>query len=234
MKNQIVSCKSLTSFSHGLEYASQSLFTGEYLSADQSLFAGQALSADQSLFAGQYSKKINEIIKQGVHPFELSKVVRGEHLRQHEHSKTATLEERLYEARALCKIKTAEVAMYLTAEWRSRFFSQIDNLMDIENWEEDDIPITATSFTTLLRMLLLIWPVRRPGLGATSEGHIIATWTKDKDRLTIECLPADKVRWVLSRYFEGNRESGAGEVLLTRLPAVLAPYKPECWFADAT
>lgn len=210
MRNQIIFGKPLTSLISGLE------------------------NAGQSLPAGQYSKKIAEIIKESNLSFELSEVVRGERLLKYEISKAETVEERLYDARALCKIKTAEVAMYLPAEWRSRFFSQIDSLMDAENWEEEDAPITAASFTTLLRMLLLIWPVRRPGLGATSEGHIIATWTKDRDRLTIECLPVDKVRWVLSRYFEGNRESGAGEISITRLPAVLAPYKPESWFADAT
>lgn len=146
--------------------------------------------------------------------------------------KTVLLEERLYNARALCKIKTAAVAMHLDSEWRSRFFSQLDSLMDFENWEKEDLPITEASFTTLLRMILLIQPARRPGLGSTSEGNIIAAWTVDKDRLTIECLPHDEVHWVLSRYLDGNRESAAGHVALSRLLAVLAPYNPERWFAD--
>ncbi|MGH8489539.1 MAG: hypothetical protein ACREXS_11920 [Gammaproteobacteria bacterium] len=133
------------------------------------------------------------------------------------------LEERLYDARALCKTKTAVVAMHLGFEWRSRFFSQLDSLMDFENWEKEDLPITEASFTTLLRMLLLIRPARRPGLGSTSYGNIIAAWTMENDRLTIECLPHDEVRWVLSRYLDGNRESAAGQVALSRLLTVLAP-----------
>lgn len=144
----------------------------------------------------------------------------------------SSLEERLYDARALCKIKTSEVAMYLSDEWRKGFFSQLDNLMDIENWEEDDIPVTGASFTTLLRMLTHIKPKRRPGLGSTSGGNIIAAWTNDKNRLTIECLPGDRVRWVLSHMIDGVRESGAGEVQLIRLQAVLAPYNPNRWFIN--
>lgn len=147
-------------------------------------------------------------------------------------TKTVPLEERLYNARALCKTKTAAVAMHLDFEWRSRFFSQLDSLMDFENWEKEDLPITEASFTTLLRMLLLIRPARRPGLGSTSYGNIIAAWTMENDRLTIECLPHDEVRWVLSRYLNGNHESAAGQVALSRLLAVLAPYNPERWFAD--
>lgn len=148
--------------------------------------------------------------------------------------KAVPIEERLYDARALCKTKTAAVAMHLDVEWRSRFFSQLDSLMDFENWQKEDIPITEASFTTLLRMLLLIRPARRPGLGSTSYGNIIAAWTMENDRLTIECLPRDDVRWVLSRYFDGDRESAAGQVALSRLLAVLAPYDPERWFADGT
>lgn len=148
--------------------------------------------------------------------------------------KTVPIEERLYDARALCKTKTAAVAMHLDFEWRSRFFSQLDSLMDFENWEKEDLPITDASFTTLLRMLLLVRPARRPGLGSTSYGNIIAAWTVEKDRLTIECLPRDEVRWVLSRYLDGNRESAAGQVALSRLLAVLEPYNPERWFTDGT
>ena len=180
---------------------------------------------------GQYSKNIVKNINQSLTTPSRSGAL---HItRAHNaNRKAVSLEDRLYESRAFCKTKMAEVAMYLPSDWRSRFFSQLDNLMDIDNWEEDDSPITAASFTTLLRMLLLIWPVRRPGLGATSKGHIIATWTAENDRLTIECLPKDNVRWVLSRYIEGNRESAAGEISVTRLLAVLSPYDPKCWFAD--
>ena len=151
---------------------------------------------------------------------------------KHLQNNTRSLEERLYDARALCKIKTSEVAMHLDNEWRVRFFSQLDNLMDIENWEDDDTPVTLTSFTTLLRMLTSIKPGRRPGLGSSSGGNIIAAWTIESDRLTIECLPGDRVRWVLSRVIDGNRESGAGEVTLTRLQAVLFPYNPDRWFTN--
>ncbi|WP_020161289.1 hypothetical protein [Methylobacter marinus] len=187
---------------------------------------------DQS-YVIQDPQKLAETIKQALSPLKLNKTGAGDHTQQVPRD-IASLEDRLFEARASCKIKTAAVAMYLPSEWRSRFFSQLDDLMDAENWEDDDTPITEASFATLLRMLLLIWPVRRPGLGATSEGHIIATWSIEKDRLTIECLPGDRIRWVVNKYIEGNRESAAGDIPLTRLNAVLAPYDPECWFVDAS
>jgi hypothetical protein len=146
--------------------------------------------------------------------------------------KKALLEERLYNARAACKIRTATVAMHLDHDWRIRFFRQLDTLMDIDNWEKDDLPVTDASFGTLLRMLLFIRSKRRPGLGITNDGNIIAAWTVGKNRLTIECRAYDQVRWVVVIYDGEERESGAGETHLPRLMHVLAPYQPQRWFAD--
>ncbi|MCQ8118985.1 hypothetical protein [Methylomonas rosea] len=183
------------------------------------------------IHAGQYSQQIAATRKQALQP-HISEVIRSKYAK-HSQNKATSLEEKLYDVRALCKIRTASVAMYLTSEWRSRFFSQLDNLLDAENWEEEDTPIIEASFNTFLRMIMLMWPVRRPGLGATSEGNIIAAWTVDRDRLTIECLPGDKVRWVVSWHVEGMQERAAGDVSLTRLLAVLSPYDPKRWFIDA-
>lgn len=141
-----------------------------------------------------------------------------------------SIEDRLRNANALCKTKTASIAMHVSKEWLFLFYRQLDSLMDPENWEDDDTPITDESFATLLRMLLYVKPEKRPGLGATSTGNIIATWTKDKERLTIECLPSDKVRWVLSVYINNERESAAGVTSLKRLLDVLSPYVLQHWF----
>jgi hypothetical protein len=144
--------------------------------------------------------------------------------------KIISLEDKLYESRAYCKVETSKVAMYLPNEWRTHFFRQLDSLMDAENWETDDPPITEASFNTFLRMLLELWPVKHPGLGISNDGNIIAAWTTGRDRLTVECFPNDKVRWVVSRYFEDERESAAGITQVNRLLATLQPYNPSDWF----
>jgi len=146
--------------------------------------------------------------------------------------KKAPLEERLYDARAACKIRTANVAMHLDHDWRIRFFRQLDNLMDIDNWEKDDLPVLNPHSALCCVMLLFIRPKRRPGIGVTNDGNIIAAWTAGKNRLTIECRAADQVRWVVVIYDGEERESAAGEACLSRLMDVLAPYKPQRWFAD--
>jgi hypothetical protein len=143
-----------------------------------------------------------------------------------------TLEERLYGSRAACKIRTATVAMHLDAEWRSKLFAQIDSLLGLEDWDPLDAPVIEPSFATFLRMLLLVKPKRRPGIGATHDGNIVAMWTRGSDRLTVTCLAADNVKWSVVRIVEGDRESAAGQTALPRLLGVLQPYAPELWFAD--
>ena len=144
-----------------------------------------------------------------------------------------TLPEKLYDALARVKLLTAQVAMHLDTEWRSRIFEQLDDLLDVDDWHEDDDPIKASSFETFLRMIIFHSPSRRPGFGVSNRGYLIAAWTSDSDRLTIEFLPNDTVRWVLSCEVDGETERAAGETTVRRLMEVLAPYSPPRWFADA-
>lgn len=143
-----------------------------------------------------------------------------------------SLNERLFDAKANCKIKMSEVSMYLTEEWRKNLNTQIDDLMDVENWDDEDKPVTTASFSTFMKMITFLKPAKLPGLGSAYNGNLIAAWTETDARLTIECFPNDSVRWVLSHIIDGMRESGAGISYIARLKSVLSPYNPERWFGN--
>ncbi len=145
----------------------------------------------------------------------------------------APLQERLFDALARVKILTSQVAMHLDQQWRRALFRQLDSLLDPAEWEEGDRPVDASSFTTFLKAILSISPDRRPGLGLSHAGHLVAAWTTDNDRLTIVFLPNDRVQWVLSRRYDGDIERFAGETGVARLAEGLAAHNPEHWFAHA-
>jgi hypothetical protein len=145
----------------------------------------------------------------------------------------ASTAERLDAALASAKVMTSNVVMHLDREWRDRLFAQLDDLLDIEDWHEDDEPLLDESFRTFLRLILYQQPKRRPGLGLSHRGHLIAAWTTGADRLTLECAPDDMIRWVLSCEINGERERAAGETHVSRLPEILRSYGPDRWFADA-
>jgi hypothetical protein len=146
----------------------------------------------------------------------------------------APLKERLFEALAGVKILTAQVAMHLDRKWRDKLFQQLDSLHDPAELEAGDEPIQQSSFATFLKAILDTKPERRPGLGLSQAGHLIAAWTTGSDRLTIEFLPDDRVIWVLARYVEDEPERFAGQTPVTRLTEGLRPYRPEHWFSHAS
>ncbi len=139
-------------------------------------------------------------------------------------------EEQLYDALASFKLRTAAVAMHLDRDWRYRLFRQFDSLLAAEDWDVSDQPPSVESFSTFLRMLIFLKPPRRPGLGASSDRTVVASWTAGNDRLTMECLPDDGIRWHLSVLIDDNRERAAGLTPVQRLANVLAPYQPDRWF----
>jgi hypothetical protein len=140
------------------------------------------------------------------------------------------LVERLFDALAAAKIMTAQVAMHLDREWRDKLFRQLDSLHEIEDWEAEDEPLQQASFATFLKAMLTLLPERRPGLGLSYDGHLIAAWTTDQDRLTIEFLSNDRVKWVLARYIDDEPDRFAGQMPVARLAEGLLPYHPEHWF----
>jgi hypothetical protein len=143
------------------------------------------------------------------------------------------LDEKLYDSLASFKVRTAFVAMHLDREWRSKLFAQLDSLLAVQDWPAEDPPPSIESYSTFLRMLVLLKPQRRPGLGATMDGYLIATWSAGNDRLTIECLAKDMVRWNLTATIDDERERAAAETPLQRLTTVLRPYDPQRWFDHA-
>lgn len=140
------------------------------------------------------------------------------------------LPEQVYDALASAKIETNMVARFKSAEWRHKLFNQLDSLHEITEWEDGDAPLSLPSMRTFLRTILFIDPERGPGLGLSSVGNLIAAWTKGKDRLTMEFLPNDIVRWAAVSETEVGTERGTGECSASRIKSVLAPYNPEHWF----
>jgi hypothetical protein len=142
------------------------------------------------------------------------------------------LAERVFDALVEAKVLTATVAMHLDQAQRDKLFRQLDSLHDLAEWEKGDEPLQRSSFGTFLKAMLTVNPQRRPGLGLSQAGHLIGAWTIDRDRLTIEFLPNDWVKWVLARYKDDDEPRRfAGQTPVSELAEGLAPHRPEHWFS---
>lgn len=141
-----------------------------------------------------------------------------------------TVEERLFDNLAIFKSYIAQVAMHMDNDWRHRLFGQLDDLMEAEDWDPRDLPPSLQSFATFLRTMLFLSPERRPGLAITGAGHITGSWTDNDYRLTVEFLPNDNIRWIVSYRRDGDIETFAGSVKSKRLLQSLIAYSPGRWF----
>lgn len=130
------------------------------------------------------------------------------------------------------KVSTSSLAMHLTGAWRQGLFAQLDHLLDPDEWDFSDALPSVASFRTFLRLMISLGNVRRPSLGSTGTGDIIAAWIIGKDRLTLECLPDDHVRWIVSTTLSGEPTSAAGRTKIHLLESLLEPYNPRTWFGD--
>ncbi|WP_457660165.1 MULTISPECIES: hypothetical protein [Sinorhizobium] len=145
-------------------------------------------------------------------------------------TETGSFKDKLYESRAAFKIYASKVSMHLGRDWLHRLFAQIDSLLDADEWDPEDPPPQLATAQTLIRMLLTLKVERKPGLGISPKGNLVAAWTLEKNRLTVECLSNDRVRWVLSRVRDDEVERAAGEGKIDRLREFIEPYDPEIWF----
>lgn len=120
--------------------------------------------------------------------------------------------------------------MHISRDWRDGIFKQLDLLHELDEWDPIDEPTKTVSFVTFLRFILHHRPAKRPGLGITSTGNLIGAWTSGGDRLTLEFLPMDGIKWVLSVSEGQARETASGQTAVRRFAEVIAPYNLNRWF----
>jgi hypothetical protein len=125
------------------------------------------------------------------------------------------------------KVMISKVSMYFENSWRVSLTERLDELLSPLDWDEEDVVPSERSFSTFLRMMIYLHPTKRPGIGLSASGNFVAAWSRKQDRLIIECLARDEVRWVLFRELGDDRESGAGKSQIHRIPEVTAAYEPE-------
>jgi len=116
-----------------------------------------------------------------------------------------SLEESLFDAKAMAKILTSRISMYLREGWRDKVFYQLDNLLDPDEWDPEDKPLQARSFDTFLKAICDLRPSKRPGLGLAYSGNLIAGWrANENERISMEFAPTGQVTLIGSRFIDGE------------------------------
>lgn len=141
-----------------------------------------------------------------------------------------TVEEKLFTATAAAKIWTSRLSMHLERSTKERLFAQIDVLHDSDEWSDGDVPVALESYKTLLQAIIYHKINSKPSIALSPQGNILARWRYGSDHLTVEFLPANKIRWFVQVNVGEEPEKVSGIGPLERLRAVLQPYKADRWF----
>jgi hypothetical protein len=142
------------------------------------------------------------------------------------------LDEVLFDARAMAKISASRVSMYLREGWRNKLFHQLDNLLDPEEWDPEDKPLQAQSFDTFLKAICDVNPSKRPGLGLSYGGNLIAAWRSSantSDRVSLEFMPDGKVKLIGSRFVNDEHVSFSALTPVAALKQTLADMSCVAW-----
>jgi hypothetical protein len=138
----------------------------------------------------------------------------------------ASLDLRLFDNKAQIKVLTSSVSMHLEDPIRNDLFKQIDELLDLDAWDDTDAFIRESSFLTLLRFIAAKANIHRPALSVSPDGNIMASWLKENIRLTVEFQPVDSIKLVVHRTSEDRgRESLAFAGSLRTIDSVLAAFE---------
>jgi hypothetical protein len=144
----------------------------------------------------------------------------------------ASLDNDLFEASATAKIMTSRVSMYLREGWREKLFYQLDLLLDPQEWDPQDIPLKAQSFDTFLKAICDINPTKKPGMGISNTGNLVAGWRggeNGEDRVSLEFEPNDRVILIGSRVIDGQIESFSARTVVRNLKKTLVNMNCTQW-----
>lgn len=145
-----------------------------------------------------------------------------------------SLDESLFDAKATAKQLTSRVSMYLRDGWRDKLFYQLDNLMDPDEWDPEDKPLQGQSFETFLKAICDLQPTKRPGLGLTYTGNLIAAWRiNELERITLEFAPTGWVTLIGSRCIDGEPVSFSARPSVRALKKTLVSLNCAEWLGCA-
>lgn len=122
------------------------------------------------------------------------------------------------------KNHVSHYAMYFSSEFRIRLLKQIDVLFDEDEWDEDDALPSENSFKALLRGLVLLKPLHRPALGLSSEGNILAMWSNETSKVSLEFIAGDLIRWSGTLSVAGPPDQIASRTATIRLGEALSGF----------
>lgn len=112
---------------------------------------------------------------------------------------TKTFEQKVFDALVELKVSVAQFAMHLSPSRRRTIFDQLDNIINVDDWYEDDEFPSIRAFKDVLAWSIYADVPEWNSLGVDDDGDVLLAWHSDRVTLTANFDGNRLVRWT-SRY----------------------------------
>jgi hypothetical protein len=122
--------------------------------------------------------------------------------------------EKLFNSLVELKVGVAEYAMHLTPDVRAKIFKDLDDLLNVDDWHEDDLLPRLLSFRDFLKWTIYSKRFNWLSLGFSDEGNVLVAWKSGKGMLTASYDGAGRVWWTAAITLDGELNHVAGDSTL--------------------
>ncbi len=112
------------------------------------------------------------------------------------------------------KVGVAQYAMHLSPDVRAKLFADLDEIINIEDWYEEDALPKYLSFRDFLKWTIYSKRFNWTSIGISDEGNILVAWKSAKALLTARYDGEGRVWWTATINSEGEKNLAAGDCSL--------------------
>ncbi len=108
-----------------------------------------------------------------------------------------SLSEQLFDKSVQLKVQISQFAMHLSREDRSRTFQEIDRLLNVEDWYEEDQLPNDVAFQELVKWAVYAKNYDWTSLGISNSGAMLVAWRVSQSIMTATFSGVRSVRWTV-------------------------------------
>lgn len=123
-------------------------------------------------------------------------------------------QQRVFDAGVEMKVAVSSYAMHLTPETRVKLFRDLDEVVNVDDWYEEDVLPNAVSFRDFLKWTIYSKRYNWLSIGFSDEGNILVPWKSEHGLLTATFRGDSRVLWTAARRSPEGETYAAGESTL--------------------
>ena len=112
------------------------------------------------------------------------------------------------------KVGVAQYAMHLTSDVRAKLFTNLDEIINTEEWYEEDVLPQFSSFRDFLKWTIYSKRFNWTSIGISDEGNILVAWKSAKALLTARYDGEGRVWWTVAVNSDDEKDFAAGDCSL--------------------